>query len=458
VDDRTWERLLESIRENNVVPVLGPRLLVGADGTSIQKQIASSLLRSYGRDVDKVSLTPFRELNDAVSHLKGSVDLQELYFRVHSAIREVTAAKSFVIPEPIRQLSEIADFRVLVTLTPDDLLARSLRMRCEVNEIVHSPNLPDTEESDLPRDWRSRPGIAYVLYLFGKSRTVPMFAIHEEDVLEYAHNMITRTLHVPTAFLNEIQERSLLLIGCNFPEWLSRFFLRATNQRRLSEKEKGGWLIDPLQPEESLTRFLRGYSRATEILSQLSPAAFVAELRARWGALHDGSAQDTARSADEAIRRGPMFFISYSRTTDLPKAEQFYQSLIRQGLTEGEVWFDRHSIEPGGDFQRSILDGIRRCRYFVPLLSSATNDREEGFVFSEWNEANLRYREMNREFVFPVIVDTDFEPERYNAKPALKWADEHLDFGHAPGGVPDGRLQAKIRKLVREIRKEARPS
>jgi hypothetical protein len=94
----------------------------------------------------------------------------------------------------------------------------------------------------------------------------------------------------------------------------------------------------------------------------------------------------------------------------------------------------------------------------VPLLSSATNDREEGFVFFEWNEANARYAGMNREFVFPVIVDTDFEPERYNAKPALKWTDEHLDFGHAPGGVPDGRLEAKIRKLVREIRKEAPPS
>ena len=44
-------------------------------------------------------------------------------------------ASNYAIPEPIRQLAEIADFRLFVTLTPDDLLARSLRKRCAVNEI-----------------------------------------------------------------------------------------------------------------------------------------------------------------------------------------------------------------------------------------------------------------------------------------------------------------------------------
>lgn len=458
MNEASWKSLLDKIQESNVVPIIGSRLLVDADGqTSLQAQIAARLMQDCGKEAGDVPLPPFRELNEAVSQLKGSVDLQDLYDCVHEAIRAVTAAGDFAIPTPIRQLAEIADFRLFVTLTPDDLLARSLRQRCAVNEIVHSLNSPASEGKDLLPGWQTRSGEVNVLYLFGKSRSAPMFAIHDEDVLEYAHNLIAHGSQVPK-FLEELQQRNLLLVGCNFPDWLSRFFLRATNQKRLSEKDKRAWLIDPLQPQESLTCFLDSYSKNTKILSDTSPVEFVAELHRRWMAEHGAGAQEADPTADEAVPRGTMFFISYSRKTDLPRAESLYQALIRQGVTEGEVWFDRHSIEPGQDFKRRILDGIRGCRYFLPLLSRATISREEAFVFTEWHEANERRPGVNREFVFPVIVDADFKPESYTAPEAQKWLDDHLDFAHAPNGVPDTRLEAKLKELVRDTRKRSEPS
>jgi hypothetical protein len=454
MNEASWKRLLNKIRESNVVPIIGSRLLVGPDGqTSLQKQVAERLMQDCGQEVGGAPLPPFRELSEAVSRLKGTVEPQDLYDCVHDAILAVTGASDFAVPAPIQQLAEIADFRLFVTLTPDDLLARSLRRRREVNEIVHSPNLPTSEGKDLPLDWKTRPGETHVLYLFGKSRSAPMFAIHEEDILEYAHNLIARGSQVPNAFMGELQQRNLLLLGCNFPEWLSRFFLRATNRRRLSEKGQRAWLIDPLLPEESLTCFLRSYSTETEVLSQDSPPQFVAELHRRWMADSRPGAPETTTDGDPAPPRGAMFFISYSRRTDLSRAEALYQALLKQGVTEGEVWFDRRSIEPGQDFQRRILDGIRGCRYFLPLLSQASNLREEAFVFREWREANERLPGMNREFVLPVVVDPQFEPRRYTNREAVRWADEHLDFGHAPAGVPDDRLDAKLKKLVRDARR-----
>ncbi|MEP7310751.1 MAG: toll/interleukin-1 receptor domain-containing protein [Acidobacteriota bacterium] len=452
--EASWRRLIDKIQENNVVPIVGSRLLVGADGqASLQARVATRLLTDCGKDLGEEPLSPFRELNDAVSRLKGSVDPQDLYDCVHEAICAVTSAADFAIPTPIRQLAQIADFRLFVTLTSDDLLARSLRARCDLTEIVHSPNLPTSEGRDLPKDWKTRPGEAFLLYLFGKSRSAPMFAIHDEDVLEYAHNLIARGSQVPT-FLAELQQRNLLLIGCNFPEWLSRFFLRATNQKRLSEKENRAWLIDPLQPQESLTCFLRSYSTQTEILSQTSPADFIAELHQRWMAEHGAGVQPADRTVNAAPAPGTMFFISYSRATDLRRAELLYQALLKQGVAESEVWFDRKTIEPGEDFRRSILDGIRSCRYFLPLLSQAANSREAGFVFREWRAATDLLEDMNREFVLPVIVDADYVPERYTAESVRVWADDKkLDFGHAPEGVPDGRLETKLKKLVRESRR-----
>ena len=61
---------------------------------------------------------------------KGSIRPQDIYTDVDQAIRDVTEAKDFVVPTPIRQLAEITGFRLFVTLTPDDLLARSLKSRC----------------------------------------------------------------------------------------------------------------------------------------------------------------------------------------------------------------------------------------------------------------------------------------------------------------------------------------
>jgi hypothetical protein len=354
-------------------------------------------------------------------------------------------------------LAQISGFRLYVTLTPDDLLAQSLGKRCAVNEIIHSPNLPTSEGRDLPSDWKTRPGEVQLLYLFGKSRSAPMFAIHDEDLLEYAHNVIAHGSQVPTAFLGELQQRNLLLIGCNFPDWLARFFLRSFTQRRLSEKDRRAWMIEPLQPEESLTIFLRVYGKETEVLSEDSPEEFVAELHRRWMASR-GPQGPGPPPVEMMPTRGAMFFISYSRPTDSVQASSMYEALRKQGVTEAEIWFDRRTIDPGADYQRKILDGIHSCRYFLPLISRGVSGRDQGFVFREWQEACDRLLSMNREFVLPVIVDPDYRPNIYNPEPVLKWKDRKIDFGHAPGGVPDGRLEAKLKALIQAARRPGEQS
>ena len=449
MNEVSWKRLLNQIRDGYVIPVLGSELLVDAEGVPLQRRIALALLAAHEVEPE-TELPAFHELNAAVALLKSRTSLQDLYADIDDALCAVTAAEG-ALPAAIRQLAEITDFRLFVTLTPDDLLARCLRRRCAVTEIVHSPKLPSSESRDLDPDWRERPGEAQVLYLFGKSRPAPMFAIHDEDILEYAHNLMSHGSQVPAVFLGELQERNLLLIGCDFPDWLSRFFLRVTNKSRLSEKTKREWLIDRPESSGSLVAFLSSYSKDTEVLTQQAPPDFVAELHRRWLAGQDECRREAAAPVAEVVPPQAMFFISYSRSTDLPRAEALYQTLLGLGAAEGEIWFDRKAIDPGQDFSRRILSGIGGCRYFLPLLSDGVNGREEAFVFREWRQANERLKDMNREFVIPVIVDADYEPERYTAAPVQAWSG--IDFAHAPGGVPDARTTTKFRTLLRNARR-----
>lgn len=73
MNETSWKRLIAKIRESKVVPIIGPRLLVGVEGkTSLQEQIAKHLIENSSKDVGEVPLPPFRELNEAVSRLKAS--------------------------------------------------------------------------------------------------------------------------------------------------------------------------------------------------------------------------------------------------------------------------------------------------------------------------------------------------------------------------------------------------
>src|SRR3954453_14334332 len=108
MNEEAWKRLVEKIADGTVVPIVGSRLLLGADGQpSIQSQVAAQLMADCGVEIGNEPLAPFRELNDAVSRLKSSVALQDLYDYVHEAIDAVTGGEGFVAPAPVRQLAEI---------------------------------------------------------------------------------------------------------------------------------------------------------------------------------------------------------------------------------------------------------------------------------------------------------------------------------------------------------------
>ncbi|MDD1622749.1 MAG: toll/interleukin-1 receptor domain-containing protein [Methylococcaceae bacterium] len=461
LDDRFWNRLLKAVEEGQVVPVVGSQLLGWPDQgriQTLQQRVALRVLAFYRIDTASLQLTPQRELHEVVTLLKNTANLQDLYADIAEALDAELREPAFKLPTAIEKLAAIASFRLLVTLTPDTLLAQALRKRCAVNEIIHSPNLPTSEAGDLAADWLKKPGEVNLLYLFGKAQSTPVFAIHDEDTLEYAHNLLSRGSNVPLRFLGELQQRGLLFIGTNFPDWLSRFLLRLTNQTRLSDKKTRAWLVNDGQTQPELCQFLQGFSRETEIISDLSPQAFVDELYSRWLARNTPSSDQTGSE-----NRNPLpdpasvaFFISYSRASDLPAAEKLYQTLRETGLAENEIWFDRTSIEPGGDFQQLIYAGIRGCRYFLPLISTAADRFDEKFFYREWNAAIDRSKGISgREFVVPIILDEEYNPQAYTRVPK-QWAD-NIDFGYAPGGSADARTRQHLTKLIRELRRGEQP-
>jgi hypothetical protein len=471
MEEKDWRRLLDRMKEGKVVPVIGSRLLVGPDGASpLFAQLARQLLDEHDVKSDHVELPAFRELNEAVTQLKGKLedddDFDDLYGKISTALARFKA-DTVAVPQPLQQLAEITDFKLMVTLTPDDLLARALAAkRGAVTTVVHSPKLSTREFADLAPDWdaEAQADAVQLLYLFGRAnKPSPLFAIHDEDVLEYAHNVISHGSNVPSTFLDALRERNLLLIGCNFPDWLSRFFLRATRSGPLAEaKGSKAWLVDRLSQEDPFIGFLGTYSPKTSVLSNIDPVQFVDELHRRWLAEQPVADKDAAATATATSAQAPavanqpdraVFFISYSRATDLDHALKLKQTLTNTlKVDESEIWFDKDELEPGDVFTQRILDGIRSCRYFLPIVSRAATARERAFVFREWDEATSLLPEMNRKFLLPLVVDDENKPELYDQPSVNAWRERNINFGHAPDGTPDPVTLKSLQDLLRKAR------
>ncbi len=453
-NERFWNRLLQAVADDNVIPIIGNRLL--ADGEqSFHKTVAEKLLEVNGLDTSQVPWRRGREIHDAVYTIKAArpVNDSDLYGDVAEAIQSVSADFSNQLPPALSQFATIAGFRLIVYLGSDNLLARALSGRAQVNEIVHAPNLPLSEKIDLDPAWKNHPGEVNLLYLFGKARS-NFFAIHEEDILEYAHNLMSGGQGVPVRFLDEMRSRNLLLIGCCFPDWLSRFFIRLFSKDRLSSKRKHEWYIDDSQGSPDLTVFLSTFSRDTDLVLDTPPSAFIEELHNRWQAQY-GGVQSPPVIPGSPPAKGALFFISYSRQTDSPAVQRLYEKLRELGAEEGDIWFDRKTIEPGNDYQMTIITGIDRCRYFLPVISDAADQRPEGFFRREWNRAIKRQEAMadGYNFVLPLIVDeAERAPETYQNVPS-EWLN-HIHFGRAPGGEPDAPTYDTLLSWLRRARKQ----
>ena len=468
-----WDELSAQIEAGQVIPVVGPGLLtVFAEGreTPLYQVLAERLLAKYrltaaiatpdrepAPDGATVALRPGHKLNDAVCALahRGR-RVQDLYRPIHDLLRELLENPAETSLQPLRALAGVSGFRLFVT-TPDDLLAHAVDAErhgglAKTEHIVFAPKLASGTLGDLAEVRSS--GYSAVCYLFGKASPSPfVYAIHDEDTLEFIHNLQLNAAEGMKRLFSELRTQSLLLIGCDFPDWLTRFFIRLSNTQRLADaRGKREFLIEQsADGGGSLTLFLEHFSPDTWVHPG-SAQEFVAELARRWHERHPGS----ERRRDDEVpietarpRTSETFFISYSRT-DLAAARRLFEGL--QEIGADVAWFDKSDLKPGDPWEQAIRNAINGCYLFLPLVSANTEARDESFFREEWTVASERARRIQgRKFIVPVVVDRDYDGNagRFRLVPESFLP---IHFGHAPEGGMSEELRTELTHLIRERR------
>ena len=430
LDDEAWEDLLNFIEERRVIPIIGPELLKVDTETGprlLYDWLAEKLAVKLA--VDASRLPQPCTLNDVVCwFLSSRGRREEAYTRLRSIFREA----NFAPPQALRQLAQINDFDLFVTTTFDSLLEQAINAERfqgaqSTDVIAYSPN----RVADLPteRDRLQRP---VVYHLLGRLSASPTYVISDEDTLEFICALQSEHL-TPEKLFHELEHNHLLFIGSNFTNWLARLFLRMAKRRRLSDpRDVGEVLADNHSRNDGrLMSFLQQVSVRTRVYS--GAEKFVDELHRRW-TIRRGPAQviDLGVAAQRFLppeREMPdnAVFISYARE-DLPAVQKLKAGLDAAGI---RTWFDLERLEGGDDYDRKIQRNIARCSYFIPIISTTTERRLEGYFRREWSYAIDRARNIadGAIFILPVCIDetdggTARVPEKFKA----------VHFTHLPGG------------------------
>ncbi len=427
-----WDELLALIEEGQVIPVLGEGLSPVLDGgreRALYDVIADRLRVNLNLDGDHSGLS----LHELACRYIGNdlTRLDSLYARIKSIMPR---AGELDVPAPLSKLAAIRHFRLYVTTTFDSMMVAAL-----LKERYSATPITDASLRQPPFDVFSyRPGKIQdlsgpfddsenpvVYHLFGKVSATPDYAVTDEDVLEFMHQLQSKAQQPPRLF-EAMSTRRLLIIGCRFTNWLARFFLRMARADRLRTPAKTDYLVDrPSEADRDLVVFLEHFGGGTRLVSW-SGVEFVSELHARWMQRFGATLPTPTRRADQV----GTVFISYA-SEDRDVAQKLRDLLETHGLP---VWFDRDRLRGGDRWSEELKKNVGSCSVFVPIISRHCLTPETRYFRAEWDWALdiAKRRPADVKFVNPLVID-----DTSNQNEAFRQDLRDLQWSRFPGGAVD---------------------
>ncbi|MCR9246283.1 MAG: toll/interleukin-1 receptor domain-containing protein [bacterium] len=462
--ERFWDRLLGDVEEPGVIPIIGedlPSIRTDAGDSTLYPVLAKLLAEYLGQETD--DLPAGGELNAVTRRYleSGTRDDPHEIEDVYKGINKIVREQQFEPSETLRKLAEIRALKLFVKTTFDLQLAHAIsQVRYSKDRYSEEDKLTKVEayspESsvDLGCRWEKLERET-VFHLFGKLSAVPYeYVVTEEDTLEFMYALQDENKG-PKALFHELSRRPLLLIGSTFPDWLTRFFLRAATGERLSSEQSNVKVFvntsDRRDPR--LRAFLSDIGARTRFYEGGDPAEFVAELHRRWIERHPQKVnatgdQKAAAGGSSDMKEGSIF-LSYA-SEDRNATTKIRDALEAAGL---DVWFDRDDLPPGSKFKPEIKYNIERCALFLPVLSNTLTIGDRRFVRREWKIAAEVAMDApdSAKFIMPIAIE-DVPPNSEYIDKAIR----DCNWEWAPGGQVSTKFVDQVVEAYREYQKNSR--
>lgn len=438
--DREWNKLLNKIEKEEVILVLGDELsMLNVQGKKI-------LLRDYllnqlvdalndeeaesSKIVKREDVTSFSDIS--YESMKGQ--WQRIPSDPYTETTEVLSNISSKLydTDALKKLLSIENFKTILTTGFDDVIYSVLEDIYGKDSLLRLRYIRRSNGEDIPQKTDKR-----ILYhMFGKASSERhSFVLSEDDLLEYILFWVDQNYR-PKELSNRLSDKYILVIGCNYPNWLFRFFFHSLKHTSLL---KGVSVDNGIVADHDLDPELISFLRRMETSVHEDAINFINELCERWGKRN--SSNPTAVEDDNSDEAEA--FISYA-SEDYDTVAEIVE--IFKDLGYNKIWFDKEKLEGGDKYETLIKYKIEKARCFIPILSPNTEKSDGGRFFrKEWKWAkNAEESHFGTEdnFIRPVLID------------GFVMSDKHVfkDCQFTDLSNPEERRNI-IRRMIRNLRK-----
>lgn len=378
LNDRGWMLLLSEISKGNVIPIIGDELFnVTENGKPmpfkayIAKQLGQRLGIQDQLDVTQLSSKFFEPYWDNID--------SDPYYETCQILKEMESSQ-FVFSNQLKELLSIDQFKLVLTTSFGQFVFKVMESVWGKGKVKNLSYEKHTTKDDIEDE---RQPTCY--QIFGKANVCPnSFVLSDDDMLDFVSDWMSESYR-PKRLSNLLRDKYLLVIGCNYPNWLFRFFLHSmkTSSHAASSSRIG--LIADSKLDEQLVGFL---SRMRTSIHD-DAENFISELVTRY---KDFKSEDLKKE----------IFISYA-SEDFETANEIAETFKRLGVG---VWFDKASLEPGDEYVKAIKKNIEDCKAFIPILSKNVLNPGRRFYKREWTWASeeIEWRGSDS-FIYPIAID-----------------------------------------------------
>lgn len=412
-DDAKWDLLVHQILNGDIIPVIGEDIVLNGNRT-VRQILINSMCRTDGINLEEGHDLSHDGGNDNVSkrhfsysqliyHPHYTKEKEHIYDRIKKLVEKYE--KQFKASDLLKRVLSIKQFPFIITVSSDAVTENAMKRIWkergrEVKTLIFNNDPKEIDKKgDISRDSDIENPTIY--YMFGKADTnVPhRFVVTDEDMLSFCQSWLTEGRR-PKILSRVVGSKSLLFLGCNYPDWLVRFIWYSMRDNL----EKSGMLVG-----ESLEPSLEDFMKRVHVETQKDPQHVIEQIESRLAMKMEEL--DTTRFDAPGERTD--VFISYSRNNET-QARLLYDEFVKKGLN---AWYDRKNLAAGDRWLPKIKDAIESTKFFVALISeSMKSQTNESHVYRrEWNMAIECAKGMGsrRGFIIPVALDgIDIHAER----------------------------------------------
>lgn len=377
-EEPLWDKLIDQIIDGNVIPVIGPDMLID-NSENLHQVIVDFLARGFRLKSQPKSFSELIFDPDYSARYRK----ENIYYQVNT----IFAKKAYPPSQRLHRLLRIRQFPFVITTSFTPVVEQAMReVWGDELRVMRFNNNPAENEDIISSEDLRKPTI---YYMFGKvGDGANKYVLTDIDMLSFVSSWLSNDNHArPKNLCGELKSKYLLMLGTDYANWLFRFIWYSMRKEDLGH---GMLAYDSL--DDALVNFLE----RTDTFTKKNTSEVIDQIETR---LSSKMKERETIKFDRPEENADVF-ISYSRS-DSDVAEKLYNELTASGK---KVWYDKKNLTDGGNFMDEIYKAIRSAKYFIPIFSNnVTNERNESHVYrNEWNEAIEVSISMGRTYIIPI--------------------------------------------------------